>query len=76
MIMTTFVESYDFSDKTVHPVTTHAMSGVGNAPEDYAQVCRGARIATGLAVRGEEVRSGGAAAVEAWLRRTRLLNRG
>jgi flavodoxin len=76
MIMSTFAESYDFSGTTVHPITTHAMSGLGNAPEDYAQVCRGARIATGLTVRGEEVRSGGAAAVDAWLRRTRLLNRG
>jgi flavodoxin len=76
MIMSTFAESYDFSGKTVHPITTHAMSGLGSAPQDYAQVCRGARIATALAVRGEEVRSDGAAAVNAWLRRTRLLNRG
>jgi flavodoxin len=76
MIMSTFAESYNFSGEAVHPITTHAMSGLGNTPEDYAQVCRGARIATGLTVRGEEVRSGGAAAVEAWLRRTRLLNRG
>jgi flavodoxin len=76
MIMSTFAESYDFSGRTVHPLTTHAMSGLGNAPEDYAQVCRGARFGDGLAVRGEEVRSGGGAAVEAWLRRTRLLSRG
>jgi hypothetical protein len=40
--------------------------------KDYAQVCRGARIGVGLAVRGEEVRSTGARAVDAWLRRTRL----
>ena len=30
MIMTTFAERYDFAGKTVHPVTTHAMSGLGN----------------------------------------------
>lgn len=75
MIMSTFAESYDFAGKTVHPITTHAMSGLGNAPEDYAHECRGARIAAGFAVRGEQVRSDGAAAVDAWLRRTRLLNR-
>jgi flavodoxin len=71
MIMTTFAERFDFAGKTVHPVTTHAMSGLGTTPEDYARVCRGARIATGLAVRGEEARSAGAD-VGAWLRRTGL----
>ena len=29
MIMTTFAESYDFTGKTIFPVTTHAMSGLG-----------------------------------------------
>ena len=71
MIMTTFTERYDFSGKTVHPVTTHAMSGLGTTPDDYEESCRDARIGTGLAVRGEEARSAGAA-VDAWLRRTGL----
>jgi len=71
MIMTTFTENYDFSGKTVHPVTTHAMSGLGTTPDDYAESCRGARIATGLAVRGEEARSA-RADVDSWLRRTGL----
>jgi len=70
MIMTTFAERYDFSGKTVHPITTYAMSGLGTTAKDYAQVCGGARIATGPAVRGEQVRSDGARAVDAWLRRT------
>jgi hypothetical protein len=68
MIMSTFVENYDFSGKTVHPVTTYAMSGLGTTPDDYARSCGGARIGTGLAVRGEEVRSAGTA-VDSWLRR-------
>jgi Flavodoxin len=72
MIMTTFTERYDFSYKTVHPVTTHAMSGLGTAPDDYAQSCTGARIGSGLAVRGEKVRSAGEA-VDRWLARARLL---
>jgi flavodoxin len=75
MILSTFAERHDFSGKTVHPITTYAMSGLGTTAEDYAQVCRGARIGTGLAVRGEEVRSGGASAIDAWLRRTRLVAR-
>jgi flavodoxin len=73
MIMSTFAESYDFSGKTVVPVTTYAMSGLGTTKDDYARSCDGARIGTGLAVRGEEVRSAGAA-VDSWLRRARLLD--
>jgi flavodoxin len=73
MIMSTFAETYDFSGKTVLPVTTHVMSGLGTTEDDYARSCEGARIGTGLAVRGEEVRSAGAA-VESWLRRARLLD--
>jgi flavodoxin len=75
MIMSTFAERHDVAGKTVLPVTTHAMSGLGTTAEDYAQVCEGARIGTGLAVRGEEVRSEGARAVDAWLRRTGLPDR-
>ena len=71
MIMTTFAERHDFAGKTVHPVTTHAMSGLGTTREDYARECQGARIGTGLAVRGEEARSAGAE-VDAWLRRAGL----
>ena len=73
MIMSTFAERYDFAAKTVHPVTTYAMSGLGTTPEDYARECKGARIGTGLAVRGEEARSAGAD-VDAWLRRAGLLD--
>jgi flavodoxin len=73
MIMSTFTEAYDFAGKTVHPLTTHAMSGLGTTPEDYARSCNGARIGTGLAIRGEEVRSAGTA-IDSWLRRASLLD--
>ncbi|WP_144127741.1 flavodoxin [Catellatospora sichuanensis] len=72
MIMSTFADSYDFAGKTVHPVTTYAMSGLGTTERDYGASCRGATIAAGLAVRGEEVEGAGPA-VEAWLRRNSLL---
>ncbi|MFF5933903.1 flavodoxin [Streptomyces sp. NPDC012508] len=71
MIMTTFTEALDFRDKTVHPITTHAMSGLGTTERDYAASCPGASIAEGLAVRGEEVEDADTE-VEAWLRRTGL----
>ncbi|MFG2777977.1 flavodoxin [Streptomyces prunicolor] len=68
MIMSTFAESYDFRGKTVHPVTTYAMSGLGTTERDYAAVCPGATIREGLAVRGEEVGKADAE-VRSWLRR-------
>ncbi|WP_284982059.1 flavodoxin [Arthrobacter sp. efr-133-TYG-118] len=72
MIMTTFVESHDFTGKTIHPITTHAMSGLGTTEKDYATSSPGAIIGEGLAVRGERVRDSGQD-IESWLRRTRLL---
>lgn len=73
MIMSTFAERYDFAGKTIFPVTTHAMSGLGTTREDYAASCPGATVRRGLAVRGERARTA-EPAVEAWLRRVRLLS--
>ncbi|MCX5095886.1 hypothetical protein OOK36_45205 [Streptomyces sp. NBC_00365] len=72
MIMSTFAERYDFRGKTVHPVTTYAMSGLGTTERDYAASCPDAIIGEGLAVRGEEVRKADAQ-VRSWLRRIGLL---
>jgi flavodoxin len=66
MIMTTFTQSYDFTGKTVHPFVTYAVSGLGSTERDYTASCRGALIAPGLAVRGEEV-ARHRAEVETWL---------
>lgn len=69
-----YPENYDatFAGKTIHPVTTHAMSGLGNTERDYARSCAGAVIGEGLAVKGEEVQEAGPD-IESWLRRTGLL---
>lgn len=76
MIMTTFVEGFDFTGKTIFPFVTYAVSGLGTTVRDYTASCPGATIAEGLAVRGEEVRDADAGtAVEAWLRRINLLTR-
>jgi flavodoxin len=68
MIMSTFAESHDFAGKTIHPFTTHAMSGLGTTERDYAQSCDGATIGEGLAIRGEEA-SNARPQIAAWLRR-------
>ena len=71
MIMRTFADQYDFAGKTVLPVTTYAVSGLGAAADEYADACSGATIGEGLAVRGERVRDAGDD-IDDWLRRTRL----
>jgi flavodoxin len=68
MIMRTFAESYDFAGKTIHPVTTYAMSGLGTSEREYTEACSGASIGEGFAVQGEEVRQA-EDAVTGWLRR-------
>jgi flavodoxin len=76
MILSTFVEQFDFAGKTVVPFVTYAVSGLGTTVRDYAASCPGATIGEGLAVQGEEVGDGSAtvdAAVEPWLRRIGLL---
>jgi len=73
MIMPTFVESHDWARKTVHPVTTHAMSGLGTTEREYADACSGATIGEGLAVQGgEKVSDAGPSAVASWLGRLDL----
>ncbi|NYF59890.1 flavodoxin [Micromonospora purpureochromogenes] len=74
MIMSTFTESLDLTGKTIHPFTTHAMSGLGTTERDYTASCPGATLREGLAVRGEEAADAGPA-VESWLRRIGLLSR-
>lgn len=71
-IMRSFVDAADWSGIRVVPFTTHAMSGLGGAPEEYRQACGGATIAEGLAVRGERVRESRPEIV-AWLGRAGLL---
>lgn len=72
MIMSTFVDGLDLDGKTIHPFTTHAMSGLGTTERDYAASCPGATLGEGLAVRGEET-TNARPSVESWLRRIGLL---
>jgi len=71
MIMRTFADGLDFTGKTVLPVVTYAVSGLGGAPDEYADACPGATLGEGIAVRGEEVRQADDA-VSSWLRRAGL----
>jgi len=74
MIMSTFTETYDFTGKTVLPVVTSAVSGLGSVERDHATAYPCARISQGLAVRGEEV-SQQHSQVITWLRAVGLPTR-
>ena len=71
MAVFTFLESYDFSGKTICPLITHGGSGFSNSLKDIQRLCPDARITKGLAINGDD-----AAAcdkdVEKWLKQIGL----
>lgn len=48
----TFLEEYDFSEKTILPLCTHEGSGVGNSIRDIMSLCPNSALSRELAVRG------------------------
>ena len=71
MIVYGFLESYDFSGKTIVPVCTHGGSGLSNTPQHISDTCPDATIADGLAIRGktaQEQRDSAKETVTDWLR--------
>lgn len=55
MAMNTFLESYDFSGKTLIPLCTHEGSGLGGTPREIAALCPDATLLSGLAIRGRNI---------------------
>lgn len=52
-IVKVFLGSYDFTGKTVIPFCTHAGSGLSGTQKSVAELCDGAQVLDGLAVRGK-----------------------
>lgn len=52
----TFLESYDFSGKTIIPFCTHEGSGMGRSESDIKKLCPGAKVKKGLPIRGGSVK--------------------
>ena len=71
MALFTFLESYDFSGKTICPLITHGGSGFSNSLSDIRQLCPDARITEGLAINGDDVRDCDLV-VEKWLNKIGL----
>lgn len=55
MAVFTFLEHFDFGDKTIRPFCTHEGSGLGSSLKDIQKLCPDAEIAKGLAIRGGSV---------------------
>ncbi|MDP4201689.1 MAG: flavodoxin [Bacteroidota bacterium] len=54
MAVFTFLESYDFSGKTIIPFCTHEGSGMGGH-SDLSMLCPKAKIEKGIAIKGSSV---------------------
>lgn len=67
MAVCTFLESYDFSDKTLIPFCTHEGSGIGRSERDIKKLCPNSAVLTGIAIHGGSV-SGADNLVESWLK--------
>lgn len=73
MIMSTFLDGFDASGKTVLPFVTYAVSRLGNTVDVYRRLSPRATLGEPLAILGEEVQQAGPE-IEKWLRAASLAN--
>ena len=69
-IVYTFMEAYDFADKTVIPFNTHEGSGQSHSQRDIENLLANATVLKGLAIRGSKAQTdedGTREDVEHWL---------
>lgn len=70
MAVYTFLESYDFSGKTIIPFCTNEGSGLSNTKQNIAAACPKAKVLDGLSIRGttaQKSRDEAKKAVTDWL---------
>lgn len=68
MPVNTFLESYDFSGKTIVPFCTHEGSGMGHSEKDIAKTCPKSTVLEGLAIHGASA-SSAESKVSSWIDR-------
>lgn len=66
MPVRSFLEEYDFSQKTILPVVTHGGSALGRSDNDIQNLCPDTVLKEGLAISGSEV-SDSAQEIQTWL---------
>ncbi len=57
MVCYTFLESYDFSGKTIIPFCTNEGSGMGSSERFIKKLCPGATVLSGTPIHGAEAQS-------------------
>jgi flavodoxin len=72
MAVFTFLESYDFSGKTIVPYCTHEGSGMGRSERDIKKLCPNTNVLSGLAIIGGSV-SRADKDVASWLKKLDLI---
>lgn len=65
MCVFTFLEHYDLTGKRIAPLCTNEGSGLGNSEADLAASCKGAKMLSGLSIRGHQAKDS-ADAIAAW----------
>ena len=54
MAVFTFLDAFNFSGKTIIPFCTNEGSGLGSSEADIRRECHGAKVESGLSIRGSE----------------------
>lgn len=72
MAVFTFLDSYDFTGKTIVPYCTHEGSGLGSSERDIKRLCPTAKVLPGLAIKGGTVARADNEVVN-WLKKLGLL---
>ncbi|MDR2085417.1 MAG: flavodoxin [Bacteroidales bacterium] len=70
MAVATFLDSYDFSGKTIIPFCTHEGSALGSSVRDIKKAVPGATVLDGLAIKGGNVNSSDKV-IEDWINSNR-----
>ncbi|MFW9903509.1 MAG: flavodoxin [Candidatus Thorarchaeota archaeon] len=71
MVVRSFLESYNFSDKIIIPFCTHEGSGLGSSVKDIAQLCPKAEIKNAISFRGGNVKNA-RGEVEKWIQKCQI----
>ena len=72
MAVYTFLESFDFSGKTILPLCTNEGSGMGSSEREIKKTCPGAEVKKGLPITGSAA-AGSKSSVERWLKANGLI---
>ena len=70
MAVYTFLDSFDFTGKKIHPFCTHEGSGLSGTEQDIRKSAKGSVVEKGIAIHGSSV-DGARNALEKWIKEGR-----